>query len=108
MVFRTWSPAIACLALNLGTAIAGELPGDPYVGHEISETWCGECHDIRPNGMDVYGGVPAFQTLADDPAFTELALRAFLQTPHADMPDVMPTREQTDHIIAYMLSLKSH
>ena len=45
--------------------------------------------------------------LADDPAFTEMALRAFLQTPHADMPDVMPTREQTDHIIAYILSLKS-
>lgn len=52
--------------------------------------------------MDVYEGVPAFQTLADDPA-----LRAFLQTPHGDMPDVMPTQEQTDHIIGYILSLKT-
>ena len=108
MVFRTWSPAVAFLALNLGTAIAGELPGDPYMGREISESWCGECHDIKPNGMDVPGGVPAFQTLADDPAFTEMALRAFLQSPHGDMPDMMPTREQTDHIIGYILSLKSY
>ena len=107
MVFRTWSLGIVCLILNLEAVLADDLPGDPYVGREIADSWCGECHDVEPNGMDVYGGVPAFQTLADNSAFTEMALRAFLQTPHGDMPDVMPTREQTDHIIAYILSLKS-
>ena len=107
MVFRTWSLGIACLVLNLGIALAGNLPGDPYVGREIAESWCGECHDVEPNGMDVYEGVPAFQTLADTPAYTEMALRAFLQSPHGDMPDVMPTREQTDHIIGYILSLEN-
>jgi mono/diheme cytochrome c family protein len=107
MMFRIWSLGTACLILNLETTLAGDLPGNPYVGRKIAESWCGECHDVEPNGIDVYGGVPAFQTLADNPAFTETALRAFLQTPHADMPNVMPTREQTDHIIAYILNLKS-
>ena len=107
MIFRTWFLGIACLILLLECARAGDLPGGPFVGREIAGNWCGECHDITPNGMDVYEGVPAFQTLADDPAFTEMALRAFLQTPHGDMPDVMPTREQTNHIIAYILSLKT-
>jgi mono/diheme cytochrome c family protein len=106
MVFRTWSLGAAVLVLNLGTAAAGDLPGDPSAGREIAESWCGECHDVEPGGMDVYAGVPAFQTLADTPAFTETALRAFLRSPHGDMPDVMPTRQQTDDIIAYILSLK--
>lgn len=100
MVFQTWSFGIVCLLLTLENALADDLPGDPYIGRGIADSWCGECHDVEPNGMDVYEGVPAFQTLADDPAFTEMALRAILQTPHADMPDVMPTRDQTDHIIA--------
>jgi mono/diheme cytochrome c family protein len=107
MSLRTWSLGIASLILTFETVFAEDLPGDPYSGREIADSWCGECHDVEPNGMDVYGGVPAFQTLADNSAFTEMALRAFLQTPHGDMPDVMPTREQTDHIIAYILSLKS-
>jgi mono/diheme cytochrome c family protein len=99
--------ALLMLTLPVGTAFAADLPGDPLEGRELVENWCAECHDVAPAGIAVEAGVPAFQTLADDPAFTEMALRAFLRTPHDQMPDVMPTQEQTDHIIAYILSLKS-
>jgi mono/diheme cytochrome c family protein len=44
--------------------------------------------------------------VADDPAATEAALRAFLRTPHAAMPDLRLTSDQTDDVIAYILSLK--
>ena len=37
-----------------------------------------------------------------------MALRAFLQTPHATMPNLRPTPGQTDDLIAYILSLKGH
>jgi hypothetical protein len=37
---------------------------------------------------------------------TEIALRAFLQTPHANMPNIMLTQEQTDDIVTYILSLR--
>ena len=50
--------------------------------------------------------MPAFQAVADDPAVTEAALRAFLQTPHANMPDVRLPPEQVDDLIAYLLTLK--
>ena len=49
---------------------------------------------------------PPFQAVADDPAVTETALRAFLRTPHTRMPDIRPTPQQTDDLIAYILSLK--
>lgn len=107
MILRTCLLGIASLILTLETALEGDLPGDPYVGRKIAESWCGECHNVAPNGVDAHRGVPAFQTLADNPAFTEMALRAFLQTPHGEMPDVMPTGDETDDIIAYVLSLKS-
>lgn len=105
-IIRTCSSGILCLLLALEAAFAADLPGDPFLGREIAEGWCGECHDVLPDGVDFLDAPPAFQELADDPAFTELALRAFLRTPHGDMPDVMPTPEETDHLIAYILSLK--
>jgi hypothetical protein len=49
---------------------------------------------------------PPFQAVADDPAATEMALRVFLRTPHATMPDLRQTPEQTDDLIACILSLK--
>ena len=50
--------------------------------------------------------VPTFQAVADDPAATEAALRAFLRTPHAAMPDLRLTSDQTDDVVAYILGLK--
>lgn len=110
MGIRTSLIGVAFLILMppAGTANAADLPGDPLEGRELVESWCAECHDVAPAGIDIAPEVPAFQTLADDPASTEMALRAFLRTPHDQMPDLMPTQEQTDHIIAYILSLKSH
>ncbi len=98
--------AVALLLAAAGTAGAADLPGDPSLGRALADPWCGACHDVEAGGVDVYGGVPSLQTVADDAAVTELSLRVFLQTPHAEMPNVMPTREETDHLIAYILSLK--
>jgi mono/diheme cytochrome c family protein len=86
-----------------------------------AEAWCVECHAVapgdrepsavailRPEKLDEFVIVetPAFQAAADDPAVTEVALRVFLQTPHANMPDLRLTPAQTDDVIAYILSLK--
>lgn len=106
ITIRTWSLGFVSLFVTLQAAIAAQLPGDPFLGREIAESWCAECHNTLPSGIDLLEGPPAFQAVADDPAVTEIALRAFLRTPHSDMPDVMPTPEQTDHLIAYILSLK--
>jgi hypothetical protein len=35
----------------------------------------------------------------DNPAFTEIALRKSRETSNGDMPELMPTREQTDLIM---------
>ena len=102
------SVALALL-LAAGQAAAQGLPGDAARGRTIAEHWCGECHEVAPDVRDQWEGEPPpFQVIADHPATTELALRAFLQTPHANMPDLQPTPEDTDDLIAYLLTLKGH
>ena len=90
------------------TVVAQGLPGDPARGRDIAHEWCTECHEVAPNVRDPsVTDAPPFQAVADDPAVTETALRAFLQTPHTRMPDIRPTPQQTDDLIAYILSLKA-
>jgi mono/diheme cytochrome c family protein len=107
-------------ALVAGPAAAQGLPGEPDRGRGLAERWCVECHEVAPGNRkpravrvpppaDQAPGVvevPTFQMVADDPAATEAALRAFLRTPHAAMPDLRLTSDQTDDVVAYILSLK--
>jgi hypothetical protein len=44
--------------------------------------------------------------VADDPAASEAALRAFLQASHKDAPNVPLTPEETGDVVAYLLGLK--
>jgi mono/diheme cytochrome c family protein len=113
------------LPMLLAGAAAGAqgLPGSPERGRTLAEAWCVECHPVAPGDREpsavpilrpekpdefVIVETPAFQAAADDPAATEAALRVFLQTPHANMPDLRLTRAQTDDVIAYILSLKGN
>ena len=93
--------------LWIEAARAEDLPGDPVAGRALVESWCTACHEIEP-GFRGPGALnaPAFQDVADDPAVTVLALRVFLRTPHADMPNVMLGPAETDNVISYILSLR--
>ena len=53
-------------------------------------------------------GVPTFTAIASMPSTTPIALRVYLQTPHARMPDLHLSRDETDNLIAYILSLRGH
>ncbi len=98
---------VAALALA-GAALAQSiLPGDPAEGAKLADDLCANCHIVAQGARTDIGEVPpALQTVADDPTVTETGLRVFLQTPHENMPNVVLSEAETDHIIAYILSLK--
>jgi mono/diheme cytochrome c family protein len=82
--------------------------GDVAAGHKLAETWCSSCHVVgAPHGAVVSNGAPTFTAIAADKSVTVLSLRAFLQTPHARMPDLHLTRDEVDDLASYILSLRS-
>jgi len=93
-----------CLA---GPAAAQELPGNPQAGRTLAVTECAGCHEVKKG---VKGAAlpepPGFQSIADNPAMTALALRVFLRTPHSDMPNLILTDQESDDVIAYILGLR--
>jgi mono/diheme cytochrome c family protein len=122
---RSWGRRIGTLVLlamlPAGAAVAQHLPGEPEEGRELARQWCVECHDLTPGSREpsavaiarpeepgevVIVEAPAFQAIADNPGATEAALRFFLQTPHANMPNLRLSLGQADAVIAYILSLK--
>jgi mono/diheme cytochrome c family protein len=89
-----------------GPAAAQDLPGDPAGGADLAREVCAECHLVSEDQMVDPGVGPSLLEVAEHPATTEMSLRAFLQTPHPTMPNLILSPEETDDIIAYLLALK--
>jgi len=99
--------AIALLYGSVGTSFADPMIGDPAAGLEYARAVCTDCHVVEPAQTNaVFIHSLSFEQIAADARFTAIGLRAFLQTPHDLMPDYILTREQTDDLVAYILSLK--
>jgi mono/diheme cytochrome c family protein len=107
---------VACkfagLALAVGLVVSADLvaaddAAKVTAGRVLAKGWCAHCHIVSDDQRFApAAGVPTFIAVANDPATTEMALRVFLATPHMRMPDFMLTRQETDKIIAYILSLR--
>ncbi len=98
---------ILSLAIVSTSTIAEELLGDPAAGRRLAENVCSACHVIAPDQLSTTDvDAPAFADLANTPRVTALSLRVFLQTPHERMPDLHLDRDETDNVIAYILSLE--
>lgn len=79
---------------------------DAAAGAGLAREVCAKCHVVAADQMIDPGIGPSLLEVAEHPATTELSLRAFLRTPHATMPNLMLTPEETDDVIAYLLTLK--
>jgi mono/diheme cytochrome c family protein len=100
----------AIAALLAGLVAGGARAADevhPAAGRQLAEAQCAECHQVEGRAVTrLDQAAPAFADIADQISTTELSLRAFLRTPHPNMPNFRLTREETDDVVAYILSLK--
>ena len=80
---------------------------EPLPGRRIAERDCTPCHAVKPGdvGPSPVEAAPPFQLVARMPSSTELALRVFLRTSHAGMPNLQFTEQEIDDLVAYMVSL---
>jgi mono/diheme cytochrome c family protein len=98
--------------LVIGAAIAGpplhaQEIGDLQVGRALAQQVCAQCHAVGPRDAPSPNPLaPRFEAVAATPGMTAMALNVFLHTSHRAMPNLILTEEQSNGIIAYILSLK--
>jgi mono/diheme cytochrome c family protein len=98
--------AAALIALP-GAARAVEL-GSEGLGKAFAAKACAECHDIEPGGsLSPNPESPSFQEVADSIGMSPRALAVWLRSSHPTMPDIILSDEDTDNVIAYIMSLKT-
>ena len=103
------SPIIAALLAGglLSNQSVADEPGNADRGRKYALQMCASCHAVQLQDLESpVGEATPFKTVADKPEMTRLALRVFLQSPHASMPNLMVEGEDADNVIAYILSLK--
>jgi mono/diheme cytochrome c family protein len=107
---RIVSTAILILAVLLlvrqHRAGGAVLPDSASVGHRLAEAWCKECHAIDAAAIGGKDGAPDFARIANLPSTTELALKVFLRSSHARMPNLIIKPSDAEEIVQYILSLK--
>jgi mono/diheme cytochrome c family protein len=99
---------LVCLSLpGLSNPAGAQVTvGDAVNGAMIAERWCTGCHAVGPASGRATDGAPTLQSVADRASTTTMSLQVFLRTPHARMPDLSLSREETDDLIAYILGLR--
>ena len=99
---------VGILAASACAANAQNPPGDAEAGRTYARQVCSPCHAVTAEqaAQRVIAIGPDFQAIANTPGMTATALRAFLQTPHPKMPNLILTPEQSDDVIVFLLSLR--
>lgn len=81
--------------------------GDPARGKAYAQTACASCHAIEAGAaVSPNSAAPSFQTLADAPGMSRMALGVLLRTPHENMPNLIVDAERIDDLAAYLESLR--
>jgi mono/diheme cytochrome c family protein len=83
--------------------------GSAKQGQQLAETVCAECHAVKPGAVrSPFDHAPTFQTIAQTPGMTPMAIRVWLRSAHHEMPNIMLAPDEIDNVIAYLQTLKAH
>jgi mono/diheme cytochrome c family protein len=98
----------ALLAAETTSLHAAQL-GDADAGKRFAKETCASCHAIEKGAAaSPDPDAPTFEAVANTPGLNRRALIVFFRTPHENMPNLIVQEDDTDNVIAYILSLKSN
>lgn len=82
--------------------------GDPARGQAYAEVACASCHAVANGQVNSPNpDAPAFDTVANMPGMTSIALNVWLHTSHPTMPNLLVEPDRIDDLSAYLETLKS-
>lgn len=99
--------ALVLTASAFASAAAAEESGNARQGFVFAQAVCAECHAVRdgerasPNAQ-----APSFTSVANTRGMTAMMLRVWFQSPHPTMPNIKISNQESDDVIAYILSLR--
>jgi mono/diheme cytochrome c family protein len=103
---KALSTAFVLTALA-GSATSQAQTADPTTGRRLAASLCVECHriDAETPPKNASSEAPSFVDVARLPSTNELAIKVFLRTSHANMPNLILTPEEIDSVAAYIVGL---
>lgn len=106
------APLSARLALSVLIAAHAATPAlaadadDAAMGRELAARICADCHAVRPAEVQSpRQDAPSFEDIASVPGLTPIALKVALRSSHREMPNLVLDENETERIVAYILSL---
>ncbi len=87
-------------------ACAQPLDGNPRLGRQIAVTVCSSCHRVDSMRPSTTPAAHSFEDIANLPSTTALSLNVFLRSNHEKMPNFIVSPDESNNVIAYILSLK--
>lgn len=103
---KALSTALLLAALASGASARAQT-ADPSTGRRLAASLCVECHriDAGTPAKDTVSKAPSFVDVARLPSTNELAIKVFLRTSHANMPNLILTPDEIDSVAAYIVGL---
>jgi mono/diheme cytochrome c family protein len=95
----------SAMVLVLGCAARAQ-EADIAAGQAYAQKVCAACHAVLVNeNMSPLAEAPTFQSVADTPGMTEMALTVWLQSSHPTMPNIILKPDELRDVVAYIRSL---
>lgn len=101
--------AAASLAVLAACANTSDTEDGPRAadGRDYARSACAGCHAVESgDSASPNPAAPTFQSLADRPDMSRVALGALLRTPHRAMPDLIVSPSEADALYAYFETLR--
>jgi len=94
------------VTFGLSSAV-GAQEADVAAGKAYAEQVCATCHAVEQGEEEspLYQA-PTFQSVAETPGMTEMALTVWLQSSHPTMPNIVLSQDEIRNVVAYIHSLK--
>jgi len=98
---------LAAVVMFASASAASAQEADVEAGAAYAEQVCAACHAVLANEqISPLPEAPTFQSVADTPGMTELALTVWLQSSHPTMPNIILKQDDLRNVVAYIRSLK--
>jgi mono/diheme cytochrome c family protein len=98
---------VGAAMLLVSYSVAAAQDADIAAGAAYAEQVCAACHAVLANeNMSPLPDAPTFQSVADTPGMTELALTVWLQSSHPTMPNIVLKQDDLRNVVAYIRSIE--